>query len=274
MRGVYAFHSCDAKSGVTMVSQSVAELLAERNPEKNVLFVVLCARKNGQFIGDGAASIDIFKERIVSSVGIKREELEGLKVGENLYYLGGIECEEEAGIYFPDMARSFLRHMSSGFDYVVVDTGSDLNNGLAVGALLSADMNFMVLSQNDACLERYRKMRKLYDSLKFSFDAFVLNKFRLGDIYDVSYVKRYVISAYKDIFTVCDTELSREAESEKKTFTELRDKRFTGCIACLAQEIEAKAESRFERKTVEVKGFGLRKRLGIGERNDKERISS
>ncbi len=274
MKGVYAFHSCDAKSGVTMVAQSVAQQLAEKNPGKDVLFTVLCARKNSQYVSDGAVSIDRFKERIVSSVGIKKEELEGLKIAENLYYIGGIECEDEAGAYFPDMAMSFLRHMQAAFDYVVVDTGSDLNNGLAVGALLGADMNFMVLSQNDACLERYRKLRKLYDSLRFSFDAFVLNKFRPGDIYGVDYIKRYVISAYKDIFTVPDTGLSREAESEKKTFTELKEKRYMGCIAAIATEIEAKAESRFERKTIETKGFSLRKRLKIGEKDDKERISS
>ena len=274
MKGVYAFHGCDSKCGVTMVAQSVAEQLADKNPGKSVLFAVLCAGKNAQFAAEGTASIDCFKERIVSSVAVRREELEDLKISDNLYYLGGIDCEDEAGIYFPDMAMSFLRHMSAEFDYVVVDTGSNLDNGLAVGALLGSDMNFMVLSQNDACLERYRKMRKLYDSLNFSFDAFVLNKFRVRDVYGVDEVKRYIISAYKDIFTVCDTGLSREAESEKKTFTELKEKRYMGCIAGIVEEIEAKAESRFERKIIEARSFGIRKRLGIGEKNGKERISS
>ncbi len=238
MKGVYAFHGCDSKCGVTMVAQSAAQQLAAAHRDKNVLFISLCGRRNNQYVRKSTASIDEFKERIGASIGLNRYELESSKIEDNLYCIGGVEREEEGRLYFPDMTKHFLKKMSEQFNYVVIDTGSEMDNGLTVGSLMGAELNFMVLAQNDACLERYRKLRKLYDALSFSFDAFIINKFRDADAYKLSYIKRHIISSYKDIYTVCDTGMAFEAEFEKKTFTEMKVKKYSDCIGKVVERIE------------------------------------
>ncbi len=238
MRGVYAFHGCDSKCGVTMVAQSAAQQLAAANRDKSVLLISLCGRRNSQYVRKEAASIDEYRDRIGAEVDLKRCELENRKIAENLYYIDGIEKEEEGRFYFPEMTIAFLKKMKEQFDYIIVDTGSEMDNGLTVGGLMGAELNFMVLAQNDACLERYRKLRKLYDALSFSFDAYVINKFRDRDVYSLSYIKKHIINSYKEVFTICDTGRAREAEFERRTFTEMKDRRFSDGIGRLVARIE------------------------------------
>ncbi len=238
MKGVYAFHGCDSKCGVTMVAQSAAQQLAAANRDKNVLFMSLCGRRNNQYVRGNTISIDAFRDRISSSIGLKRCELEGSKLADNLYCIGGIDREDEGRLYFPEMTKDFLRNMSDQFDYIVIDTGNEMDNGLTVGSLMGAELNFMVLAQNDACLDRYRKLRKLYDALSFSFDAFIINKFRAEDAYKLDFIKKHIINSYKEVFTVCDTGMAFKAELERRTFTEMKVKKYSDCIGKVVARIE------------------------------------
>ncbi len=75
MGKVHAFHGAERKSGVTMLSQSVAEYIAKAFPESEVLFVSLSGRSNIQYLQEKMPSIDSYRSRMESGIPLSKEDL-------------------------------------------------------------------------------------------------------------------------------------------------------------------------------------------------------
>ena len=87
MKRMIAFQGADAKVGTTMVSQSVAELIASSRKDLKVFFAA-CNGKSGteyfQTIGEWIENVRISLENRVVS---KLELLENCRQTDNLYFL-------------------------------------------------------------------------------------------------------------------------------------------------------------------------------------------
>ena len=154
MGKVHAFHGAERKSGVTMLSQSVAEYIAKAFPESEVLFVSLSGRSNIQYLQEKMPSIDSYRSRMESGIPLSKEDLQKTTYLDNLYIISGIQQEAEARFYMPELAQRLLSDLRNEFDVIIADTGSELDNGLAVGCLSTAEKIYLLLSQNEADLRR------------------------------------------------------------------------------------------------------------------------
>lgn len=237
MKNIYAFHGCDSKSGVTMLAQSAARRIAEMAPGADVLVLSLCDRQNAQFVRENISDIDYYKDKIKSGVFINKESLRDNRIGENLYLVSGLTAESEKRLYFPEEALQFAEDMSTQFEIVILDTGSELDSGLAIGGLLAAEKRYMVIPQNEAALARYCKTKLLYERINFGFDCYVINRFREKDVLSLDYIKKRCDFGDKKVYVVHDAGDGRRAEYERKTFVELRNGVFEKDINAIAEDI-------------------------------------
>ena len=77
MENIVAFHGADHKAGVTMVAQSVAQIIAESNPDIRVLFAALNGRKSCEFIKKPGKTIAEYKiQTELTGVKIKNKVFE------------------------------------------------------------------------------------------------------------------------------------------------------------------------------------------------------
>lgn len=234
MNNVFAFHGIDHKVGVTMIAQSVAELIAANDKKREVMLISLSGRQNCEYIREEVKSIDDFKLQLDSRMIVSKDLRRDCRYKENMYILSGISNEQEERYYFPDKAKYLLEIISEEFDIVVVDTGSDLDNGLAFGGLEAADSNYLVLTQMESNLKRMEKAKKLFEQTGVEFKALIINKFYENDPHTLSFISERLGVDKECLIKVEGAGYDRQAEMERKTLMEFKSDGFTTDIRNIA----------------------------------------
>lgn len=218
MKRMIAFQGADAKVGTTMVSQSVAELIASSRKDLKVFFAA-CNGKSGteyfQTIGEWIENVRISLENRVVS---KLELLENCRQTDNLYFLGGVGGILQDRRYRPEMVAYLAELLEDGVDLLIVDCGSEMDNALAAGAMEQAHDRYCILTQQESVLRRYEKLKKLYDRMNLSVSGYVLNKYLQDDPYTPSYIEKRLPLEAKPLYLVENIALGRRAEAERRTF--------------------------------------------------------
>ncbi|MDR2295977.1 MAG: hypothetical protein LBD95_04185 [Clostridiales Family XIII bacterium] len=230
----FIFHGIDAKVGTTMVALSAAEALAERQPEKSVLFLALNGRESTEYVRAGAESIDALKSRIESRLLGEEELIAHCLRLKNLFVLGGIANEEEERYYMPEATAFLLDVAGRVFDRIITDGGNRLDNGLAFGALSYDANRFLVLTQQETALARWEKRKPLYERLGILPKSYILNNYVEKDIYPADYVARRFAEERRLFRCVRFVQGGRQAEIERKTLWASAADGFTDDIAALA----------------------------------------
>jgi len=241
MNNLFVFHGADHKVGTTMLAQSVAEMIAGGNKNANVLLVSLNGRKSTEYVREDVWSIDHFRAQIESGMKIDRELLTISKGQPNLYLLAGIENELEERFYLPETALRLLEGLAEQFDLIVADTGSELDNGLALGGLAQAKKRFLVLSQNESSIKRYEKTSGLYGKLQITFDYYVINKYCLKDPYEVGYLTNRLDLQKCQLLKVEMMPYGKQAEMEYKTILEYGAGKYMEDILLISNQIVLEA---------------------------------
>lgn len=237
MNNVVAFHGAEHKAGCTMMAQAAAEVIAGMAREKSIAFVALNARKSAEFLYEETPVIDQFKAQLTSGIGVGKGLLRPCKIASNLYILSGVEKEEHARNYFPETAYTLLESLSEEFDVVIADTGSELDNGLAMGALQKAGHRFFLLEQAESSIRRYERQREYYQRFSIGFDRYIINKFADTDPYTLSYIASWLSLERNELFKVSFSSFGRKAEMEHKSILELKDEKFKKDIVKIANHI-------------------------------------
>jgi len=229
MDKLYAFHGADRKSGVTMIAQSIAEYIAEAAPASRILLLILNGRQNVQYLREDTAPIDNYKSRLESGVGISVSDIDKAEGFDNLFVISGVKK----------------------------DTGSELDNGLAVGGLGEAKKTYMILSQNEATIRRYENQGVIYSKIGMKFDAVIINKYTEKDPYSSDYIKRRLDISDKEVYTVQLAETGRTAEMEYKTIKSLENGRYKRDIEMIAADIikDSDIEIKNEKRKMRWKDF-------------------
>ncbi|QIB69938.1 hypothetical protein Ami103574_11665 [Aminipila butyrica] len=241
MKNLFAFHGVDHKSGVTMITQSVAELLAAQNSKLNILFMALNGRKSDSYLKGGIRTIDNFKLQMESKLLISKELARDCRYKGNLYVLGGLENEQEERYYFPEAARYLLEAAASSFDLVLVDTGSCLDSGLALGGLLSAAKRYLILTQQESNLSRYEQLKPLYEKVQISFEGWIVNRYIEEDPHTLKYVGERLFLDKEKLARVQLCSWGRQAEREHKTLLDFRTDCYEEDISNLASTLAQEA---------------------------------
>ena len=241
MEKLYNFHGIDHKVGVTMLSQSVAELIANEKSHLKVLLITLNGRKNAGYIKENVETIDDYKMRIDSKLVMAKEFQLSTKRANNLHMLAGVIKEEEERYYYPDSVAYLLETVEEQFDLIISDTGSELDNGLAIGGLTLSENNYLVMSQLESSLRRYEEQALRFHTAKIHFNKCILNKFEEKDPFSVSYVSKRLSIREEDLMVVRNVDYGKQAETEYRSLIEFRDEKFRADICRVANQILTKA---------------------------------
>ena len=242
MKGVYVFHGADRKSGVTMLAQSVAEMIAAEATEEKILFVSMCGRKNAQYFREPAESIGFCRSRLESGLPILRSDIGNTSYLRNLSVLCGIQKESEVRSWMPDLAGQMLREFRREFRVVIADTGSELASGLAVGSLAEADETYFVLSQNEAAVHRYEQEMQVYRDAGIQWNGIVLNQYSEQDPYTADYIGKRLKADGEKQYSVRMSAHGRRAEMEYKTLAAIGERRVVKDIQRIAWDFMRTAE--------------------------------
>ncbi len=241
MSMIFSFHGSDHKNGCTMISQSVAEMLAEYKREANILLIFLNSRQSLEFMAGDMISIDHFKSRLESGMPIDEMLLRSCRRRDRFYVIAGLENEMEHRRYFPDHSRILLKELKSRFDIVIADTGSDVDSGLALGGLLESDRNCMILAQNEASIKRYERNTAVYDKLSLNFDYYLLNKFSLKEPYSMKYISQRLRLPKDSLMKVTRGGYEYQAEAERKSLLEYENDQYSADIFKIASVVSENA---------------------------------
>jgi MinD-like ATPase involved in chromosome partitioning or flagellar assembly len=231
---VISIHGVDSKVGTTMISQSLAELIAREMKEIKVLLMAFNGKGGTGYVSMAGETMDNLRVALDSQVHSVNELLKGCRVMNNLYILNssfGIGKERR---YHPETVTPILNRLKDSIDLIITDCGGELDDGLAVGALKGADETYCVLTQQEFGLERYDRLKGWYERLEIHFNNFVVNKYRSDDRYGLKDIARRIDAEEDKVFKISETNYDRLAEIERRTFLNYKNGRYTEEIKCIA----------------------------------------
>jgi hypothetical protein len=237
MSEYFIFHGIDSKVGTTMIALSVAEAVAEKLPERKILFLALNGRESTEYVKERTEGIAALKSRLESRLLGEDELAAHCPRVKNLSVLGGVVNEEEERYYMPESAVCLMDVAGRVFDTVIVDAGNRLDNGLAFGALSYDTNRFLVLTQQETALSRWEKRKPMYERLGIMPKAYILNNYIEKDIYPADYVARRFAEERRQFHCVRFVRDGRRAEIERKTLRTSASETFPDDIANLADAV-------------------------------------
>jgi len=237
MDKLFSFHGMDHKVGVTMIAQSVAELIANERKDLKILLITLNGRKNAGYVKENIETIDNYRMQIDSKIIISKDFLGGTKRYENLHMLAGLIKESEERYYFPDSAAYLLEAVEDQFDIIISDTGSEIDNGLAVGGLLLSNNNYLILTQLESSLRRFEEQGERFSKANIIFEKYIVNKFEEKDPYTLQYIEKRLKLEKDMLMKVKNVDYGKQAEMEYRSLIEFRDDKYKSDIGMIANQI-------------------------------------
>lgn len=211
------FHGADYKVGTTMVAQCVSEVIAKKHPQCKVLRLAMSNRPSCDFINEPIPSLEGFRKSLESGAVVGEALFRRYHIRDNLYGISGLENELNHRQYFPEDAMKIIKSIDKQFDYIIVDGGSDIDNGLVLGSLLMGGINVLVLTQSESVLSRWEKQRNLYQNLSIKFDQYIVNKYNKSQPYSLSYIKERLDLGQQAYYKIPISPYGFRAEWEKKS---------------------------------------------------------
>jgi len=238
---LFVFHGADSKTGVSMLAQSAAELIAGEKREKRVLLVNLQGRYGAAYTGFVGENVEGLRHYLDNRLLNREEVLAGCRCTENLYVIGGVATIGEERYYQPEMSSYLLSELRDEFDLILADSGSEIDNGLALGSLIMGDELILTLTQQEGVLKRLEKLTPLYRKLDLAFTLWVCNRFEEGDPYSREYLCRRLNIPQESLFTAAETQEGRRAEAESRTLLAYRSRAYEADLLNLSNEILRRA---------------------------------
>ncbi len=237
MGKIISFYGSDHRVGTSMMSQCAAERLALRFPDRQILLVHAEGRGCTGFSAGVSESMERIRPYLAERVIDPCEILEKARWRGNLAVIGGVSSPCSNYELHPDMACFFFEAMAGVCDLLVSDSGCEIERGIALGSLLSAQRIFVVLAQRESAIRRFEWLRDIYDRLEINMDRYVLNEYDKKSLFTEDYLCERLKLPKDSLFTVRRSSYGIEAEIEEKALIHYRDAGFLKDIDALAEEI-------------------------------------
>lgn len=237
MSFTFAFHGVDNKIGTTMISQSVAEMIARYKKDIKVMHISLNGRRGTEYIDRIGESIEGIKIYLDTQVLCKKDLLSACRRWDNFYMLSGVMSLGQARHYQPSSAIYLLESLADEIDIIIADTGNELENGLAVGALEHIKNRCCMISQQETMLRRYELLLPIYRKLNIFFAFYAVNKYGQKDPYGLDYIAKRMTVKRKELQKIEMSHYGRRAEMESKSLLAYNDEEYVNDIRCLADKI-------------------------------------
>lgn len=234
MGRVIAFHGIDSKVGTTMISQSVAELIAEDMREIKVILIACNGKGGVGYISGAGESMDNIRIALESRIHPVKDLLYDCRRSENLFILNSSYGIGRGRKQHPEAASYMIERLRDDMDLIIADCGGELDDGLAIGALKESDESYCVLTQQEFGIERYDKLKDWYHRLGIRFDKFLINKYRSDDNYRMKNLVDRIGMEEDKVLLISESVHDRRAEHERKTLLNYRSGKYTEDIRCIA----------------------------------------
>lgn len=193
---IATFLGVDSKVGTTMIAQSVAESIAYNTCQKVGLFFF--NKKPSVDYLESNLTLDSLKSKLFNQLLGPDELAEFCIKKDNLYVLPGPENLLEQRYYTPEHVENLIELSREFVDILIIDAGSDIDNGLTIGALNSATAKYLVITQQETAKASYNRLKnQVFQNLQLHPEEFmgVINKYieipaikpnKLADQYSVT----------------------------------------------------------------------------------------
>jgi hypothetical protein len=217
MANILVFHGADYKVGTTMIAQSVSEVLAKKYADCKVLRIAMNNRRSCDFIKEAIPSLEGFKKSLETGAVIGEQLFRRYHIRDNLYGISGLEKEFNHRQYFPEDAYKILKPLERQFDFIVVDGGCDIDNGLVLGSLTMGAINILVVTQDESAISRWEQQEPIYQGFAIHFDSLIVNKYQNSHPYSLSYIAERLDLKLQSKNKIKFSSYGYQAEWEKKT---------------------------------------------------------
>ena len=240
MENVILFYGCDSQVGTTMTALSAAELLAEKG--KNVLYISAGSIPGIAFstAEPAGAAADLW-----DSTEDEDEIMQLMAKHCGVDILQGVRSWMNGGNYLKGVLSEMCRTCSRIWDYVIVDGGSSGEASMGQDALDFAGMIFLVLTQQEKSLHRWKMRREWVENRMQAKPYFVVNKFVSNrTFYKESQLQKLLSCEEDRLSTIPYLPYGWQAELEKCTLMKYRT--FRKAVEKIAVMIEEEKEKEFE----------------------------
>lgn len=248
MNKLFVFHGVDHKVGTTMLAQSVAEYLSNEYQNLKVLFMTLNGRESAEYVRETPETIEAIKMHIDNKMLSSDDFEKACKKTESFYMLAGIRNELEGRFYYPETVKNLLHTVASEFHIIIIDSGNEIDHGLAIGSLSSTENRFLVISQQESVLRRWERLKSTYGKLGIQFMDYVLNKYHDQDPYGLDYISNRIEISKEQLMKVENASYARQAEMDYRTLLEYRNEKYNQDIERIANKILAKVSLPINKK--------------------------
>lgn len=232
-----ALHGGDHKTGVTMMTQCLAEHMADHLEEMSVIQAALQGNPGGDYCAASVKSIEEVKLYLEQGLLKPQELLRECKVQERHFMIRGVVKPEQVRLYHPRMAQYFVEQLKEHAQFLISDTGSEIDNGLTIGGLQSADLRCLVLTQQESVLARWERHQTIYRRLGIDFQMVIINRYLPEATYTKDYLAERLGFPVDRILTVADSPYGLRADGEKKSLLQYKDERIRQGIRTICERL-------------------------------------
>lgn len=233
MGKIVTFFGGDSQVGVTMIAQSVSEVIGKAN--KSVLLILANSTFGNDFIKDNIEfSIDDIKTHINSN-SLTEEDIENITVIYNgISILPGIKNIINLKFYGDDDLQQIVNLMRHRYDVIIIDGGCNVQYGLNISSLKYAESRYYIISQREKSIRRFNNVNeKILKPLGYK-GKIIINSY-LGNV--GTYGKKEIeeILDEKVWFTVPAVDYGWMSEENKTTL--LKNNKFADAINFIVKDI-------------------------------------
>lgn len=260
---IFTFYGADEKVGTTMITQMIADRLADKYPDKKVLYLHLSGTKGTDYTNQiFVFCLDDIKPKLVSGVFEGSEFASCCEKNENLYTLEGCRSYLERKDYTPEDVKMLLKKVSIMYDIVIVDAGGDVDNGIVFGALEATKNRIIVMNQLRKATSTYKCVNdQVLSKTDFRFTGMILNKFVAHpDLPDDLTIESQMNIPLMGVVPYSQNGIF--AEMEKKTLSAYKEKSVHEALKQICNKIETTAGFSDEAEGEKKRGFKLFRRGG------------
>ncbi len=246
----------DSQVGTSMIAQSLTESLTRYG--KSTVLIFASGNYGEDYLRQGKYSIDSLYKREEGRFEYKQVKNVIENNGE-IEYISGIKKIEDLPFYPIDFIREISNEMSDEFEYMIVDGGSNINSPLTVSSLVYADSRYIVLTQQEKSIKRYRNTKNILLEPKNLKGKIILNKYKEDEgLYTKEHLE-FLLSEFVEVgFSYREEGWEKENEKETLMNNEIFAQEMCALRDLLIKETENKSSnlkegSFFNEKTGEYK---------------------
>ena len=214
---VITYFGADSALGVTMLAQSVANVLAEN--KHKVLLILASSNPLFDYFDPKmkfTRSIDELRPSLRSGKITKDDVLNICITHKNLTILPPIKDLTLIRYYKENDLERIINSINNCFEYVIIDGGSNIQYPLSISSLLCAKKLYVVISQQEKTLNRFKLLSEtVLKPLDLEYEV-IVNKYNEDSrTYNIKHIQS--ITKQEDIITIPYCENGWEAEFNKET---------------------------------------------------------